>query len=192
MWNESQMIQYLHENLTDNRFKHSISVRDEAVRLAKHYGCNKEKAALAGLLHDCAKHLKNHEILQEINKRRVNIDEVSLKNPQLMHGLVASFIVSDLMGIKDSDIINAIKYHTTGKSDMSVLEKIIYMADYVEPLRNFPGVDKLREVVYQDLDKSMLLSFNQTINYVIERGQLLHIDTIQGRNFILQNSATLA
>ncbi|CDI50238.1 metal dependent phosphohydrolase [Clostridium tetani 12124569] len=92
------------------------------------------------------------------------------------------------MGIKDQDILNAIRYHTTGRENMTMLEKIIYLSDYIEPGRKYPGVEKVRELAFQDIDKALINSFNITIKYVIEKDQVLHLDTIKGRNFLLKNS----
>jgi len=185
MWNEKQIEEYLKNNLKESRYKHSLSVRDTAVELAKKYGEDEFKARLAGLTHDCAKNMNHKEIIAIIEKNGYNIDMVSRNNPELLHGLAGSIIAKNVMGIEDEDILNSIAYHTTGRKEMSLLEKIIYIADYVEPLRNFPGVDKLRETVYRDLDEGILLSFNNTITYVISLGQLLHRDTIDARNYII-------
>ena len=105
----------------------------------------------------------------------------------LMHGLAGSIIAKHIMGIEDEDVLNSISYHTTGRKNMTILEKIIYIADYIEPMRNFPGVDELRKIAYSNLDEALLLSFDNTIKYVITKGQLLHLDTIEARNYILYN-----
>ena len=185
MWDEKQMEEYLNSNLKESRYKHSLSVRGTAVELAQKYGEDEFKARLAGLVHDCAKNMNHEEIMAIVEENGYNIDMVSRNNPELLHGLAGAIIAKNVMGIEDEDILNSIAYHTTGRKSMSLLEKIIYIADYVEPLRNFPGVDKLRETVYRDLDEGLLLAFNNTIAYVMSLGQLLHSDTIDARNYII-------
>lgn len=186
MWTEDEMIQYLRENLKEKRFNHSINVRDTAVKLAKIYGEDVEKAKIAGLIHDCAKNMSDDEILDICRKDGYNIDEVSKNMPGILHGYVGGYIARNIMKIKDKEILNAIIYHTTGKKNMNLLEKIIYISDYIEPLRDFPQVDRLREVAYEEgIDEALILSFDNTIEHIVKKGRLLHKDTIDARNYIL-------
>lgn len=185
MWSEEQIENYLVENLKTKRYEHSLGVRDTAIKLAKLYGTDIKKAKIAALVHDCAKNMRDDEILNMAESHKVKIDNICKESPQLLHGAVAAIIAKEKMGITDEEVLNAVTYHTTGRKNMSMLEKIIYIADYIEPLRNFQGVEALRKVVYEDLDKALLMSFDSTIKFVIERGQLIHIDTIEGRNFII-------
>lgn len=189
MWSEDKIIDYLKANLKRDRYDHSLSVRDTAVKLASIYKSDINKARIAGLIHDAAKNLKDKEIIDLVSNRGFEIDYVCRRSPQLMHGLAASIIAQDVMGIDDEEILSAVIYHTTGKKNMSMLEKIIYISDYVEPLRKFPGVEELRRAVETDLDDALLKSFDLTIKYVIDRKQLLHLDTIEGRNYLLCNSS---
>ena len=185
MWNEEQIEEYLKNNLSESRYNHSLSVRDTAVMLARKHGEDELKARIAGLVHDCAKNKNNKEIVEMVEENGYNIDMVCKNSPDLLHGLAGAIIAKNLMGIQDEDVLNSIAYHTTGRKEMSLLEKIIYIADYIEPLRKFPGVDNLRETVQKDLEEGILLSFNNTINYVISLGQLLHMDTIEARNYLI-------
>ncbi|MHC6179050.1 bis(5'-nucleosyl)-tetraphosphatase (symmetrical) YqeK [Clostridium sp. JNZ X4-2] len=188
MWNEEQIIEYLKEKLKKNRYEHSLGVRDTAVKLAEIYNDDVKKARTAGLVHDCAKYMSNEEILSIAEENHICIDEVSKVNPQLLHGSIAAVIAKNIMGIYDEEILNAVRYHTTGKRNMSSLEKIIYISDYIEPLRDFPGVEDLRKKAFTDLDGAMLDAFNNTIKVVIMRNQLLHVNTIQGRNYLIYRS----
>lgn len=187
MWSEDKIIDYLKANLKSDRYEHSLSVRDTAVKLASIYKSDMDKARLAGLIHDTAKNLTDIQILDLVSNRGLEIDCICRSNPQLMHGLAASIIAQDVMGINDEEVLSAVIYHTTGKKNMSLLEKIIYISDYVEPLRKFPGVEELRRAVEIDLDDALLKSFDLTIKYVIDRKQLLHFNTIEGRNYLLCN-----
>lgn len=185
MWSEQQIMDYLQKVLNKQRYEHSLRVKDTSIELAKHYGADINKAKLAGLVHDCAKNMEDEEIINILEKYGYNIEGIYKRTPNLMHGLAGALIGKHIMGIKDEDIFNAIAYHTTGKKNMSLLEKIIYLADYIEPMRNFPGVENLKKASYINIDEALLLSFDNTIKYVIDRGQLLHHDTIEARNSIL-------
>lgn len=186
MWSEEEITEYIRKNLTEHRFMHSLSVKDTAIKLAEIYNEDKEKAKIAGLVHDCAKFVKDEKMLSICKKNGYEIDEVSKRMPNILHGHVASFIAKESMGINDEDVLNSIAYHTTGRINMSTLEKIIYLADYIEPLRDFPGVNEIRKIAYcDDLDKALIMSFNNTIKYIVDRNQLLHKDTIEARNYML-------
>lgn len=186
MWTEEQMIEYLKDNLKESRFNHSIGVRDTAIKLAKIYGEDEEKAKIAGLIHDCAKYINNDNMLNISKKYGHNITEVEKNTPSILHGCVGAYIAENIMGITDKYILDAIIYHTTGRKNMTLLDKIIYLADYIEPLRNFPGVDNVRNIAYnKGLDEAIMISFNNTIKYVIERNQLLHNKTVEARNYML-------
>lgn len=189
LWTEEEIVSYLKENLSMSRFNHSISVSKTAIGLAESNGVDVRKAKLAGLVHDCGKHLKNEELISLITRHGYEIDEVSRECPQLLHGLAGAVIAKDIMGICDNEILDAITYHTTGRRKMSALEKIIYISDYIEPLRDFPGVQELRIITNENLDKGMLKALDNTIAYVISKGQLLQKDTIDARNFLLMKIA---
>lgn len=185
MWDEEQIKEYLKKNLKVKRYEHSLGVSSTAEKLAKLYGVDTTKARIAGLVHDCAKCMSDKELIDIANKNEIVIDEVLEETPNLLHGPVASVIARDKMGIYDSDILSSIAYHTTGKKNMNLMEKIIYVADYIEPMRDFPGVDKIRNDAMENLDRALLDSFNNTIKHVIDKKQLLHLNTIKGRNYLI-------
>lgn len=187
MWHKERIIEYLRDNLKTKRYIHSLGVSESAVKLAEKYGASKEKAEIAGLVHDCAKYMSGEDILNIMRKMGEEIDEVSLKSPDIMHGRASAYIAQTLMEIENEEILQAVRYHTTGKENMMLLEKIVYLADYIEPNRNFPGVDKLREVALTDLDKALLMAFNNTIRFVIDKDQMLHMDTIRARNYLINH-----
>lgn len=185
MWSEEEIKEYLKERLSEKRYEHSLNVKKTAIKLAEIYKAEVEKASLAGLIHDCAKYMSDNEILNLADKNGVFVDEVSRLNPKLLHGNVGSVVAKKIMGIFDQEVLSAIACHTTGKKGMNILEKIIYIADYIEPGRDFPGVDELRKKAFIDLDGAILDAFNNTIQVVINRGQLLHLNTIEGRNYLV-------
>ncbi|MBU3128415.1 bis(5'-nucleosyl)-tetraphosphatase (symmetrical) YqeK [Clostridium tagluense] len=188
MWNEKEMLHYLHTNLSESRLKHSLSVSETAVTLAAKYGENIESARIAGLVHDCAKNVKGAELIKIASEHEIHIDEIYTNNPAILHGLVGSIIAREIMGIQNEKILSAIRYHTTGRKNMSILEKIIYISDYIEPLRKFKGVEELRTLSLMNLDAAVMQSLENTIIYVISQKELLHIDTIHARNYLLSKN----
>lgn len=185
MWDEEKITKYIKKNLKESRFEHSIRVKDTAQKLAKQYGEDVEKASIAALVHDCAKYLSNEKLIKYSEEYGYLIDEVALRNPSLLHSVAAAYIAKTEMDIQDLDILNAITYHTTGRKNMSLLEKIIYISDYIEPGRNFPSIDVMREKTFNNLDEGLLFGLDNTINYVIKRGELLHRDTVDARNELI-------
>lgn len=185
--NKEQLYNKVSEMLPQKRFIHSLNVAKCAVELSKIYGLNEEYAYIAGIAHDCAKYLTNHQVDYYVNKYKIQLDELEKDNIALSHSLIGSYIAYYELEIKEEDIINAIKYHTTGKEDMSILEKIIYMADLIEENRDFPGVDLLRKKTFSgNLDEALLISFNNTIKFVIDNNQLIHHRTIEARNYLMK------
>ncbi|MBP2033009.1 putative HD superfamily hydrolase involved in NAD metabolism [Clostridium algifaecis] len=185
MWDEEEIQEYLKVNLKATRYEHSLGVRDTAVKLAKIYGADEKKARIAGLVHDCAKYVPGDELISIASENDIAIDDVFMETPSLLHGAVAAVIAKNKMGVYDDDILSAITYHTTGKENMSLMEKIIYVADYIEPNRDFPGVDRIRKEALENLDTALLDSFNSTIKHVIDKKELLHLNTIRGRNYLI-------
>ena len=181
--------EYLKENLSEKRYTHSLGVADEAVRLAKRYSIDIHKAYIAGLVHDCAKEIipvRSIELLK--GKYNVSLDDDMIAVPRLLHGLLGAHIACSEFKIDDEDIFDAIRYHTTGKANMSNLTKIIYIADYIEPGRVYPDVDKLREITYRDIDEGILFSLDYTICDLVKKGIPIHPDTVFCRNFLIKNS----
>lgn len=179
----------LKEMLHEKRYKHSINVSKCAKNIAKVYNFDEEKAYLAGMVHDCAKNLNEKQVKDYISKYNIKLDKLEENNIDLSHGIIGSYIVKYEFNIKDEEIISSVKYHTTGNENMILLEKIIYMADLIEEDRNFEGVELLRELTYnKQLDKALLISYNNTINLIIDRNQLIHPKTIKARNYLIRES----
>lgn len=178
----------LKEMLPERRLKHSINVSKCAIKLSEIYNCDKEKAQIAGLVHDCAKYFTDKQIEDYVEKFNIELDPLEIKNIALSHSIVGVYVARDIFNITDEDILSAIKYHTTGRENMTLLEKIIYMADLIEEGRKFPGVEELRELTLNGkLEEALVLSFNNTIKFVIEKNQLIHPRTVRARNYILSN-----
>ena len=173
--------------LTEKRYNHSIGVVETATELARHYGADVEKTRLAALLHDCAKNFSYSEMFDLCEKYGIVIDDVSKSAPGLIHGFLGAEIAKKEYGITDPEIYDAIYYHTIGKPDMSLITKIIYIADGIEKGRTYDGVEDIRNIVFKDIDRALILQIDFTIQSVINRGGLIHTNTIDTRNFYLRN-----
>ena len=166
--------------LKHKRIPHVLGTEQEAIRLAERYGADVEKARRAALLHDCTKKLDMEEQLALCRRYGIQLDELEQKALKLLHSKPGAAIARDVFGV-DDDIYSAIWYHTTGHAHMTKLEKIIYLADYIEPSRDFPGVDKLRKVCYEDLDRGLLMGLEMTIEEMTSMGNPVHHATIEAR-----------
>lgn len=187
MWQENRIKEYIKVNLTKERYNHSLGVMKTSEALAIHYGIDGYRARIAGLCHDCAKNFSASDLLNKAKANGEVIDSVYIKSPHLLHGVVGAYISKELFRIEDKDILSAIKYHTTGREAMSTLEKIVYIADCIEPSRTYKGVEELRKLAFEDLDEALLKSFDDTISYVLSRAAIIHVDTIKARNYLLIN-----
>lgn len=176
---------YIKDNLNLKRFKHSLAVECEAIKLGKIYGENIENCSLAGICHDCLKNVSDEGLFELISKYNIKLDQIQLKSPQILHGPVGAEFCRKHFGIEDIDILNAVKYHTTGRNGMSMLEKIIYISDIIEEGRDFPGIDEIRSKAYSNLDEALFIACNQTIIYVINKNELLHPLTVDLRNSLI-------
>ncbi|OHW62515.1 putative nicotinate-nucleotide adenylyltransferase [Andreesenia angusta] len=171
--------------LSESRYNHTLGVMNEAIRLAERYGEDREKAAVAALLHDLGKSKRIYELLKLDCSSDIILEENLKKNGALYHAVASRMVAERRYSISDSDILNAVRYHTTGRPNMTNLEKIVYLADYIEPGRDFPGVEEMRKISYEDLDRAMLCALENTIVHVVSNGQILHEDTVRSRNYIL-------
>lgn len=163
--------------LKPRRIPHVQGCEEEAVRLAKRWGADPDMAAMAAILHDCTKKEDLPEQLRLCEKYGIIPDAVEAVSGKLLHAKTGAAIAEQEFGMP-RDVAEAIRWHTTGRADMSLPEKIMYMADYIEPTRDFEGVDRLRELAYEDLDAAMLLGFEMSLEEVAGRGEVSHPDTV--------------
>ena len=183
-----EMRRILSQRLKRSRFEHSIGVAETAVKLAKRFGVDTEKAYIAGLLHDCAREYDNKQMPEEALKRGIKIGIVEKSMPLLLHSYIGAKMISEVYGVDDSDIAQAIYRHTVGGSNMTDLDKIIYFADMIEPRRNYPGVDRLRrfsESESASLDDIILAGLSESIIFIVQKKSLIHPDTVTARNELL-------
>lgn len=178
------LINELSLRLSKKRFDHSVGVEGAAVELARRYGADEKKAALAGLLHDVTKELSTDEQMKIINKNGIILDETQRLSPKLLHAITAPIVIKEDFSIDDDEILSAVRYHTTGKRDMSLLEKIIYIADLIEPGRGFEGVQMLRAEAGSDLDGALALALKTSAKKVLKKGAIIHRDSIKALDFL--------
>ena len=164
--------------LSPRRVAHVAGCESEAVLLAMRYGEDAEAAAEAGILHDITKKMSYDEQLILCDKYGIILDKDQLANEKLLHAITGAAFARDVFGVSDA-VYDAIRWHTTGKPDMTLLEKIIYMADYVEPTRDFPGVEKLRALAHEDIDAAMALGLEMSLADIRSGGVAPHKDTVE-------------
>lgn len=167
--------------LKHKRIPHVLGTEQEAIRLAERYGADVEKARVAALLHDCTKKLDMDAQLALCDHYGIELDELERVSLKLLHSKTGAALARDVFGV-DEEIYNAIWWHTTGHAGMTLLEKIIYLADYIEPSRDFPGVDKLRQVCYKDLNEGLCLGLEMTIQEMTDMGNPVHRATLEARD----------
>ena len=183
-----EMRALLEKSLKTSRYQHSLGVAETAVFLARRFGVNEEQAKIAGLLHDCAREFRNEDLLAEAEKRRIAVGDIERQMPLLLHAYVGSRLVTEKYGVSDRAIEQAIWRHTVGGAKMTKLDRIIWFADMIEPNRDYPGVERLRELAKTvSLDDMVLAGLTQSITFVLQKGGLIHPDTVIARNEILLN-----
>lgn len=176
--------------MKQKRVPHVMGVEEEAVRLAEFWGADPVLARRAGILHDCTKYLGLEEQLALCEQYHLELDPLEQQMVKLLHSKTGACIARWIFGEPD-EVYEAIYWHTTAKADMTLLEKIIYMADYIEPNRDFEGVDRLRRLSYEDLDKALLLGVETTIQEMEERRQPIHQKTIEARQWLRSHGVTI-
>ena len=155
--------------LNPNRVAHVLGCRDTAVELAKHWGANEEDAARAGILHDITKAIDGPLQLTLCEAYGKILSDFSRKYPKTLHALTGSLVAERIFG-ENEEVVSAICHHTTGKADMTLLQKIIYVADYMEPCRDFPGVEELRNLAFLDIDQALKLGLEMTLQHLARQG----------------------
>lgn len=168
-YNIFELQQKLSKKLTEKRFYHTLGVQAISFAMAIQYGYDIEKANLAGLLHDCAKCLPDETLLSECNTYGLSVSEVERRNPYLLHGKLGAYYAEYKYGIVDAEILSAIIYHTTGKPNMTLIEKIIFTADYIEPNRSskqIPDLNEIRRLAFENIDKAVYRIIENTLNYL--------------------------
>ncbi|WP_077327098.1 bis(5'-nucleosyl)-tetraphosphatase (symmetrical) YqeK [Virgibacillus siamensis] len=169
-------------HLTESRFEHTLRVAETAVNLADIFGGTRDKIELAAIFHDYAKYKPIEEMRQLIMERDELPDNLLNYHHELWHGPAASVLIDQKYGIADHKIKSAIFYHTTGKENMSRMDKIIFVADYIEPGRSFPGINEVREAAREDLDAASWMALRNTIQFLVSKKSTVYPDTFYAYN----------
>lgn len=175
------------ERLSDYRFLHSMNVARAAVQLAEKYGADRKKAYTAGILHDIMKEEAPEIQIKYIEASGHKMTGVEIGNRSVLHQMSGEAYCRAQLHIEDEDILGAIRYHTTGKAGMTLLEKVIYTADFISAERSYPDVGVMRELAQKSLEEAMLYSLKYTINDLVKRERLIHPDTLNCYNDLLEN-----
>ena len=186
-----EITEKLKNMLKPKRFLHCLAVKDSCLQLAQIYGANKQKAGLAGLLHDCAKSLTDEQLLEQSERFGILVDDIQRAETSILHAPIGAELARKDFGIEDEEILSAIRSHTTGCENMGLLAKILYVADCIAEDRLFSGVDNLRRVACKNLNAAVIMGMDIAIKFVIERNKLIHPDTIRARNYMILKHSDL-
>lgn len=179
-----QMKEKLSTMLTEHRYVHSLGVMETAEKLALLFGADREKAVIAGLLHDCAKQIEKPVQLAMCEKLGLELDAVKRENPALLHAELGAELAEKEFGVDDPEILGAIRYHTLARKNMTDLEKILYLSDMMEPnRRDYEGLAELRDISEKNLDEATLFGLELTIAHVERKGQILHKQTMEAEKY---------
>ncbi|HRY12128.1 MAG TPA: bis(5'-nucleosyl)-tetraphosphatase (symmetrical) YqeK [Syntrophomonadaceae bacterium] len=187
IYNDAQAERIVKNRLSQKRYEHSVEVARTAERMAMAAGLDPGKAYVTGILHDYAKNLSDGQLLEVARQAGLITDSIEEESPCLLHASVGAYLLETGLGIRDVEILSAVRAHTLGSMRMNTLDKIIYLADMIEPTRqSYPGLERLRQLVEQDLDTAMLFGLESTIRHCLDRGRLLHPTTVEARNQFLR------
>ncbi len=172
----------LKKEMDDSRFEHTLGVMYTCAALAMRYGYDLDKAMLAGLMHDCAKCMPNAKKLKMAEKHHLHISELERKNPFMLHAKLGAFLAKKKYDIEDPEILDAIRWHTTGRPEMTMLDKIVYIADYIEPKRDkAPHLPRIRQMAFQDLDQALIMILEDTLGYLGDSSD--HVDSMTKKTY---------
>ncbi len=184
---DAEYTEVLRERLTERRFNHSLNVAKSAKELAGIYGYDEEKAYTAGLIHDCCKDTPAGLQLSYMLENSMALSDMEISTAKLYHAMCGSMFIQKEFGIDDKEIINAVRYHTTGRKNMSLLEKIVFIADFISEERDYNGVDIMREKARRSLDEAIVEGLSFTIKDLIDAGRVVHTDTLDAYNDAIIN-----
>lgn len=179
-------LQIVKPHLTEHRYQHTLGVMESAIELATLYGADVKQAELAAIFHDYAKFRPKEEMKQIIEEQGIN-PMLLQYNSELWHAPVGAYLIEKEAGIMDSQILNAVRYHTSGRPGMTILEQVIYLADYIEPGRHFPGVEEVRELAKISLTEALIASIKNTIIFLLKKNQPVFPDTFETLNDLILN-----
>ncbi|UQZ86940.1 putative nicotinate-nucleotide adenylyltransferase [Paenibacillus konkukensis] len=180
-----QLMESVKAQMPSKRWEHTLGVMETAVMLARRYGCDPEKAYLAAILHDVCKYWPVKDQGDVIRDNGLSADLLDY-DKELWHAAAGAFVAKRDYGIDDEEILDAIRYHTSGRAGMSLLEKVVCLADYIEPGRDFPGVNNIREIAEHSVEKALIAGFDGTIRFLLDKGKKVYPLTIIARNSLIE------
>jgi predicted HD superfamily hydrolase involved in NAD metabolism len=184
-----QLMEAVQSQMPARRWQHTLGVMETAVQLAGKYGCDPERARTAAILHDVVKYWPVNDQGDVIRDNQLQLDLLNY-DKEIWHAEAGAFIARRDYGIEDEGVLDAIRYHTTGRERMTLLEKVVCLADYIEPGRDFPGVHNIREIAEHSVEKALLAAFDGTILFLLEKGKKVYPLTILARNGLIDEAKT--
>ena len=181
-----QIDAYLEAKLEDKRYRHVLSVRDMAVELAGKYGADLQKTNLAALLHDCARWMNTRQLFGAVADYEIQLDEFEQISASLLHALVGAELAIDIFSIGDEEILSAVRSHTRGNGAMTLVDKLLFVADFAEPKRSYPEAAAVRKIAKQDLNQAVFEVARFKIANLLDKGLVVHPDTIAVYNGALR------
>ncbi len=181
-------IEIIRQRLSEERFIHSMNVAKAARDLAKIYGADPEKAYTAGILHDITKETDHAWQAEYLERNGIKLSALEKINGRVLHQMSGALFCRKELGIDDGEILSAVRFHTTGRRNMALIEKVLYTADFISEERRYPDVEVMREKARRSLDEAMLYSLRYTINSLSSKIMLIHPDTLDCYNDILENA----
>jgi len=175
----------LKEKLSENRYEHSLRVADYCKRLAKIYNADENKAYLSGLVHDCAKNMEEYYMLNNKVNSDIIFDTEEKNNPKIQHGPIGSVVCKNIYGIVDDEILSGVRYHTTAKENMSMIEKILFISDKIEPNRKYDTVEELRKLADYNIDEAIIKFLNDSFDYLEKKSERIHPLSIRARDYLV-------
>lgn len=176
----------LRERLSKKRFQHSMNVAEESFKLAEHYGADKQRCYLAGMLHDIMKEDLPDKQRQAVLESGLDPDPAEIATPGLWHGIAGGYYVREVLGIDDAEVISAVRYHTVGCARMTLMEKIVFLADMISDDRHYKDVEKMRKFCYEDIDVAMSVALIYMFANITEKCGILPLSTFEAYNYYLK------
>lgn len=178
------IIESVRSQMPERRWQHTLGVMETAIKLAGRYGADPDKAELAAILHDVCKYWPVEEQARIIREHGLPADLLDY-DKELWHAHAGAFVAKDRYGVAEEEVLDAIRYHTSGRERMTLLDKVVCLADYIEPGRDFPNVNNIREIAEHSLEKALIAGFSGTIAFLLEKGKKIYPLTMQARNSLI-------
>lgn len=183
----AEFLEEIKKRLNPDRLYHSLNVADEAKKLAKHFVADEQKAFTAGLLHDILKNTPDSELLQYFERNGIMLTETERASRKTWHAMAGADFLRRELHVTDEDVLSAVRWHTTGRAGMTLLDKVLFVADFISADRDYPGVERMREKAYVSLEDAMLEGLQFTINELMENAWPVHEDSIRAYNELVIN-----